>query len=711
MPYLANITFTSPAMLTGMALAGLPVLAHLLTRRTRKKIVFPTVRLLRESVASQSRLYRLRKWLLLILRCLAIALIAWAFARPVWMERNLQAPTGDKGVALVLVLDVSASSSQQAEGVSLITAMRAVAGRTLDALAEGADLANIVYASAHPHAAFPQFSNNLPAVRQELQQLAPTSERANLPEAFALAGRILKEHAGQKRLVVISDMQRTNWSEITLKDSGAELLPVGTRLTVVPVQASEVENVGLSNPRASPVQPIANRPFQLMAHAANYAPRDRVVQVEATVDGRSVGAQSVSLKAWEGRDVSFEATLDKPGMHNVVFSVPPDDLAVDNQAYLVVKAVSRVPVAVVGDDNPNQQGSAAYFLTRALAPRGTMGDDLEVRPLAGADLTYGRISDAEAVLVGYVGTLGKEALEALYMYAVQGGGVVIFCGEGPVAENMLAFGALAKQGDLLPWMPTMQRDLPKEGGLLRLGEGAWRSDLLADFDEQSQLAIKQIRFTRVWSTSPLKANAVALMTFTDSTPALTLQYVGAGKVVLANFSPALSCSDLGKYGSFVALTHSLVNYLRLRQDWRTGALAGDPFRITLTAQKEAQGAKFAVTGPDERPCEVQLAVEPTEVQVSIPRPTMPGFYRIVKGEQTVSQAAVNVDPRESDLRRIEEEVVRDHLRNDKLALEIHGPQTEGPVLRVRGQPLWQWFMFAAMAAIAVELILLGIWKK
>ena len=85
----AALSFTTPLMLAGTAAVGVPILAHLLNRRTRRRIVFPTVRLLVQSSASQSRLFRLRRWILLVLRCLAVALLAWAFSRPVWLERGV----------------------------------------------------------------------------------------------------------------------------------------------------------------------------------------------------------------------------------------------------------------------------------------------------------------------------------------------------------------------------------------------------------------------------------------------------------------------------------------------------------------------------------------------------------------------------------------------------------------------------------------------
>ncbi len=60
-PPFAFLELTTPAMLGGLALLSLPIVAHLLNRRARQAIVFPTIQLLRASVATQSWLYRLRR--------------------------------------------------------------------------------------------------------------------------------------------------------------------------------------------------------------------------------------------------------------------------------------------------------------------------------------------------------------------------------------------------------------------------------------------------------------------------------------------------------------------------------------------------------------------------------------------------------------------------------------------------------------------------
>ena len=193
----------------GMGLLVLPVIAHWLNRHARRHIVFPSIELLAASAATHSYWHRLRRWLLLLLRCLTVFWIVWAFARPVWVGPETQPGNLQDRVAAVILLDTSLSTTQQTAGVPLFETMRASAVRAIDELRPGKDVANVVCADARPDALFSQMSPNLQVVRrEEVDNLAPVLSR--LDSAIA-EGQALKlggsstvaqiEHAGRSLVI------------------------------------------------------------------------------------------------------------------------------------------------------------------------------------------------------------------------------------------------------------------------------------------------------------------------------------------------------------------------------------------------------------------------------------------------------------------------------------------------------------------------------
>jgi hypothetical protein len=719
---LAFLELTTPAMLGGLVLLSLPIAAHLLNRQARRQIVFPTLQLLRASTAMQSRLFRLRRWILLCLRCLAVALIALAFARPVWLDARTKSalPGKGAGVGVVIVIDVSASTTQQHDGVSLIHELRAAAIRTLDALSDGTDVANVVLASSRPQSLFPKLSPNLPALREELSRVGATNERADLQRAIGLAGESLAAHNGPRRLVILSDLQRSNWQEVVGGSQIASLLPPDTNVTVIDVPAPVSDNVALSSPRHYPAQPLAGQPIQLVVQFNNYSRVAKEVRLSITVDGRPQPSQTIALSPEEQRDVAVESVLKEPGEHEVTFEIPADGLAADNRAFLVVKMRERLPVVIVSDDRPNDPGTASYFLSRALAPSNDARlDHFEVRSVSSAQLTDASLADASAVFVGYLGELSPAAAGTLVKYVRGGGGVLFFSGEGPVRQNLQTLQRAAGDVGILPWEPGPGRTLGTPDRCLTITNGKWGSRLLREFDEQSQIVISQIRFTRVWSAGPPAADATILLTFNDGTSALGVRPVGAGQFLLASFSPALVASDLGKYGSFVAVVQTLAGQLS------PGASAGaapavvgepyrypEPFRLGTGAAGARPGAnRIAVIGPGKEPISIATNVESDRVTVQLQRTLTPGFYRFQLGEKTIASIAVNIDKRESDLERIERDSLLRCFGIDAPRLTVQGADDWEPLGKLRGRPLWGWCLGVALAAFGIELICLGYWRR
>src|SRR5574341_639725 len=110
-----SVFFLYPAFLFGLLAASLPVLIHLLTRRKLQRVQFPAVRFILLSQKRISRSYRLRHWILLALRTLAVMLLALLLANPIF-QTGAGLFAGGGPVSLVLLLDNSLSMTWSGDG-------------------------------------------------------------------------------------------------------------------------------------------------------------------------------------------------------------------------------------------------------------------------------------------------------------------------------------------------------------------------------------------------------------------------------------------------------------------------------------------------------------------------------------------------------------------------------------------------------------------
>ena len=100
--------FFAPWMLLGLIAAAVPLLLHLLRKRTADRVEWGAWMFLADTLKKNRRRLVINDWVLLTLRTLALAFAVLAFARPFLPEMSLFGGRGaDRDV--VIVMDVSAS--------------------------------------------------------------------------------------------------------------------------------------------------------------------------------------------------------------------------------------------------------------------------------------------------------------------------------------------------------------------------------------------------------------------------------------------------------------------------------------------------------------------------------------------------------------------------------------------------------------------------
>ena len=79
---MGGLSFINSLLLIGLVAAAGPIIIHLLLRRRFRKVAWAAMKLLRLSEVRSRRKTRLEELILLVLRCLALLLLALLLARP-----------------------------------------------------------------------------------------------------------------------------------------------------------------------------------------------------------------------------------------------------------------------------------------------------------------------------------------------------------------------------------------------------------------------------------------------------------------------------------------------------------------------------------------------------------------------------------------------------------------------------------------------------
>lgn len=117
------MSFLAPFFLGLVALAGVPLLVHLLRRRITRRVEFPALRFLQQTQREHSRERTVRNRWLLLLRLLAVLALVAAVARPIARIGG----AGHPPIAVAIVLDQSMSTGAVVEGRTIFSSLQAQA--------------------------------------------------------------------------------------------------------------------------------------------------------------------------------------------------------------------------------------------------------------------------------------------------------------------------------------------------------------------------------------------------------------------------------------------------------------------------------------------------------------------------------------------------------------------------------------------------------
>ncbi len=103
------MSFLAPLYIAGLLAVSLPIVFHLIRRTPRGQVPFSSLMFLSPSPPRITRRSRLNNIVLLILRGLALALLAFAFARPLLRDAASLEITDQPSRRVAILLDRSAS--------------------------------------------------------------------------------------------------------------------------------------------------------------------------------------------------------------------------------------------------------------------------------------------------------------------------------------------------------------------------------------------------------------------------------------------------------------------------------------------------------------------------------------------------------------------------------------------------------------------------
>jgi hypothetical protein len=308
-------------------------------------------------------------------------------------------------------------------------------------------------------------------------------------------------------------------------------------------------------------------------------------------------------------------------------------------------------------------------------------------------------------------------VERLKEFAAQRGGIIFFPGSDvDVGKYSATFcqmlniapflGKTGNSSDRNPFLTFENVDLAHP-----LFSGMFEARPAAGKRHGPSIESPHISTTLEYRPGPRGETIIGL---SNGTSFLTDYEIGNGRLLLYSVAPTLDWSDFPVKGIFVPLIRRSLAYLATSNAQTADHVAGSVVNVTLPSKlfEPDLGGNVVHKSPDgdEEIIQPNADERGGEREFIIKKTDIPGVHQVARDKELLSGFSVNVDPRESDTRRMSADDAKKWLSEHGLqpeAIKVLNPN-EHPdtvVLQSRfGVELWKYFLGFAIACALTEMI-------
>ena len=689
-----------------MAAVAVPLFLHLFNLRRPTTVEFSSLDFVKELQETAVQRVRIKEWLLLALRMLAIACLVMAFAQPT-LTGNLAGVGASVRTAHGLVVDNSLSMDVDSEqGGSALDQARRRGQGVLRTVGEGDEV--MVWPTAQADGGTPSLGTNVGVAREALANLGPRPGAAPLARSVGQAAAALSESSAPRKVVyVASDLQRS-----TLGDSVATQVPEGVQVRLLPVGTREPANVGVRDVTVTSRIAEVGQPVQVEATLVNHGGETLTNYVaSAYLAGQRVAQATTTLEPGLETTVSFTVTPQERGWLKGAVVTEDDDFPVDDRHHFTLNVPEERRVLVVRGEGQQTRYVDLALSSEMIADRiAFRTSSIEETALASTEL-----GGYDAVILVGPRSLSSGEVDALTRYVERGGGVLFFPSDQAQAVTYNPLLGAMDAG-------TIQGFSGSPDGtqaVASFGRVDLEHPLFEGVFNQERRRDAEVEQPEIYYTMNLRPSGRAgqtLIELSNGVPFLHEVRHGGGVVLVTAVAPTPRWSDLPVRGLFIPLLYRSVYYLSAGASVSGEQLvAGEPGELRITGL--APGTSLRLVGPEgaEVAPDQRSLFGATLLRVGRTL-DVPGVYDVQADDRLVRRVAVNVDPAESDLRTAMPDSAAATLQSvlgaPVQSLSEAGDEDIAETIRTQraGTEIWNLFLLLALLFLVAEMLVASQWR-
>ncbi len=666
--------FSHPEFLWGLLAVLIPVAVHLFNFRRYRKVYFSNVDLLSELQTESRRQHRLRQWLVLVARVLAIVFLVLAFARPTTTPRTPRASLNGNAVVSIYVDNSFSMESASADGSQLDMALQK---------------AREVAASYSLETRFQLLTNdmggdemrwlNRDEFADALEAVEPSAASRLMSEVAARQGDFMRQSgAATRHAYIISDFQQS------VADLDALPADSSALFTLVPLAGVEADNVYIDSLRLDAPAYFIGGSVNVEVTLRNCGSRAvEKVPVKLYVDGRERALATLDLAADATGTATLRFSIDRAGWLDGRVEIEDYPVTFDDSYHFTLLAGEPIAMLEVDGMQPNtalrrlfEHDSAVMYRCERHLPSS--------------------IENYHFIVLNEVASLTSGEVQQLAEWVSAGGSLLVTPPAGS-AEGLNPLLEVLHAPQLGRWNRRTVR-----ASAIDYANSLYRSVFNGRSDEMEMPSV-QGHYTH--AASPAVRNQI--ITLADGSNLLTVTPVEAGRLFLFTVPLVEEWTDFTAQALFVPTLYNMALYSRPQP--QVCHTLGDDSPIVL------QGTYDLDRRPPELTDGKELSLIPDLRRTGNRQLLVPHGELSAAGIYTLADEhlAFNYPRRESELRFLDRDEVAKAIegrmdytvvRNSQKPLDDELRERDG------GRPLWRLCVVLALLSLAAETILLKLNK-
>jgi hypothetical protein len=673
--------FTYPAFLFALAALAIPIIIHLFYFRRFKKVYFTNVRFLKEVKEETSARRKLRNLLVLLMRCLALAFLVFAFAQP-FIPKDVEVKTGEKAVSVFV--DNSFSMSSLSQDVPLLQQAKRRAGEIVNAhsVEDRFQILTNDFEGRHQRLVGKEDALSL------IDEIQISPAVKNLSKVLTRQNQALSSGNAENKIgYVISDFQK-NVTDLE------NYLDTTVQTNLVPLQSVQEKNIAIDSAWfEAPVQ-MVNQTNLLRVKIRNLSSEPvENIRLSIQYEGQTKPVGTLSIPAESSVTDTVPITILRTGWHEAKLEITDYPVQFDDKYYFSFDVAEAINVLIVNELSPNNYLTAAFEGIPYFKVTNQNSNNLD----------YSKFPNYQMIVANELVAISSGLAFELKNFAENGGNLLVFPAQNANIGSYKSFLSSFPANELINF-ESQERfvgDINTEQFVF--------NDVFENRSTNLKLPVTQGNFK---ISNFATRGEERLLIYRDGSSFLSKYGVGQGNLYVCAAPLNTTFSNLVRNGEiFIPMLYKMA--ISSAKDTRIAYTIGQDESLIADNFSQGNETVYKLKGTSEEFIPEQRTVG-SKVYLGVNNKIKEaGYYKLfLSEEETLAEYAFNYDRKESELDYFNEDDLNGIVQNRMSVISLENKASFEAEIEERSQGvvLWRWCLILALLFLLFEVLILRFWK-